>query len=77
MKKLRLKLADLEITSFTAQEKEAPGSTVYANQLTTICSTQYPICTQADGCYPSLYCSQDSPELTCAMGCMTNENGYC
>lgn len=76
MKKLSLKLDDLEITSFVVQEKGAPGSTVYANQLTTIC-TRAPICTHDEGCYPSLYCSQGSPELTCAMGCMTNANGYC
>lgn len=76
MNKLRLKLDDLEITSFAVQEiEEAPG-TVYGNQLSTIC-TQPPICTQAEGCYRSLYCSQGSPELTCAIGCMTNENGYC
>lgn len=76
MKKLRLKLDDLEITSFAAQEsKEVPGS-VYANGLTGLC-TQIPICTQEDGCYPSLYCSRDVPQLTCAVGCMTNENGYC
>ncbi|HEX9937417.1 MAG TPA: hypothetical protein VGB15_09845 [Longimicrobium sp.] len=76
MKKLRLKLDDLEITSFAVHEKEEAPGTVYAHQFTTVC-TQRPICTEAEGCYPSLYCSQDSPELTCAMGCMTNENGYC
>ena len=76
MRKLKLNLDQLEVTSFAAEEKEEAPGTVYANQLTGLC-TQYPICTQGEGCYPSFYCSQDVPELTCAMGCMTNENGYC
>ncbi|HEX8431170.1 MAG TPA: hypothetical protein VF625_07775 [Longimicrobium sp.] len=79
MKKLKLELGDLEVTSFAAQDQEERGGTVNAMQsyYATEC-----LCTNAEGCYPSLYCSQGGvgpgePYGTCYPGCMTNERGEC
>jgi hypothetical protein len=78
MKKLKLELADLQVTSFTAHEKQVQRGTVNGNQITgfTVCyCTDYP---QAE-CYPTNLCSLQpgQPNNTCYEGCMTNQNGAC
>jgi hypothetical protein len=94
MKKLALKLDDLEVTSFVAQEDVAGRGTVDGLQISrdwnaTGCmrcnqseiETQCGLnCTQADGCYPSYYCSDIGPGMpnnTCAEGCMTDNYAAC
>lgn len=94
MKKLTLKLDDLEVTSFAAQDKQEQGGTVNGLQISrewyvTGClqcnqsqvQTQCGLnCTQADGCYPSYYCSDIGPGMpnnTCAAGCMTDNYAAC
>ncbi|MBB4637621.1 hypothetical protein [Longimicrobium terrae] len=88
MKKLKLELDQLEVSSFTAQDEEKASGTV--NGMATYypdgCRPSYYktecLCTGAEGCYPSLYCSQGGvgpgePYGTCYAGCMTNANGEC
>lgn len=95
MKKLRLNVDDLAVTSFVAESKKEERRTVYGHSYETRfgCMTweyecnQDPtqetrcMCTAAEGCYPSLYCTGDpmpgAPNQTCYEGCMTNENGAC
>lgn len=79
----KLKLEDLEVTSFAAENLREDTGTVnglqsgYATYCNRSCYETECFCTREAGCYPSLYCSQGYPELTCAMDCMTNANGYC
>jgi hypothetical protein len=92
MKKLKLNIGDLDVASFTARDEEAGTGTVnamnsyYATCVINGCPYSYYEteceCTDAAGCYPSLYCSQGGvgpgqPYGTCYAGCMTNENGQC
>ncbi len=93
MKKLALKLDDLEVTSVVAQEDVAGRGTVNGQQISTnhwsgcdYCGPSRPEtqcgpnCTQADGCYPSYYCSDVGPGMpnnSCGEGCMTNWQGAC
>jgi hypothetical protein len=94
MKKLKLKLDDLEVTSFAAQEKQDQAGTVNGLQISrewyaTGCmqcnqsavQTQCGLnCTQAEGCYPSYYCSDIGPGMpnnTCGEGCMTDNYAAC
>lgn len=77
MKKLKLSVDDLEVTSFAA-EKETGA--VYANQVTYVsrCATQCLDCTEAEGCYPSLYCT--GPQgcvATYREGCVTDNYAAC
>lgn len=78
MKKLKLKLDDLEVSTFAAAEEPRLRGTVNGNQVTgfTFCyCTDYP---QAE-CYQTYYCSlaPGQPNNTCYEGCMTNQNGAC
>jgi hypothetical protein len=83
MKKLKLAVEALEVTSFTAEEERGGTGTVNGLQTGyTDCRPSYYetqcLCTRDEGCYPSLYCTQGGPyQLTCAADCMTNANGYC
>jgi hypothetical protein len=78
VKKLKLEVEDLAVTSFAAEEERGGTGTVDGMQSGWACPTNLRPCTQAEGCYPSLYCTQDGPQqLTCAPDCMTNANGYC
>lgn len=90
MKKLKLSLDALEVTSFVAHEARSTAGTVKGmdsfygtcewngcapSRIDTQC-----LCTYDDGCYPSLYCSgagPGEPNVTCDPGCMTNANGAC
>lgn len=94
MKKLKLELDDLEVTSFIAQDKQEQAGTVdglqisrnYAatgcmqcnqSQIETQCGLN---CTNADGCYPSYYCSDIGPGMpnnSCGDGCMTDAYAAC
>ncbi len=94
MKKLKLSLDQLQVTSFVAQDERDGTGTVNGLQISreyyatgcmqcnqsdiqTQCNLQ---CTQADGCYPSLYCSDIGPGMpnnTCADGCMTDNYAAC
>lgn len=75
MKKLTLKLDELKVSTFTAQEERKGGGTVNGHQITgfTFC-----YCTDHGDCYWSNYCSYPGqPNNTCYEGCMTNERGAC
>ncbi len=94
MKKLKLSLDQLEVTSFAAQDERGDVGTVnglqisreyYAtgcmqcnqSQIETQCQLN---CTQADGCYPSYYCSDIGPGMpnnSCGDGCMTDAYAAC
>ena len=77
MKKLKLKLDDLEVTSFAAQEEHQGAGTVDGMQISreywaTGCMQCNPSsvetqcglnCTNADGCYDSYYCSDIGPGM--------------
>lgn len=77
MKKLKLKLDDLEVTSFAAQEEHGGAGTVDGMQISrdwnaTGCMQCNPSyvetqcgfnCTQVDGCYESYYCSDIGPGM--------------
>jgi hypothetical protein len=89
MKKLTLKLDDLEVTSFAAQDKQDQTGTVNGLQVSqeyhlTGClkcndssvETQC-LCTREAGCYPSKYCSGDGCVITHEEGCVTNNFEYC
>lgn len=94
MKKLKLTLADLEVSSFAAQDKQDETGTVDGLQISqeyyatgcmhcspTYVETQCGFnCTQADGCYPSYYCSDIGPGMpnaSCGDGCMTDAYAAC
>ncbi|HEX2209309.1 MAG TPA: hypothetical protein VHG93_16650 [Longimicrobium sp.] len=75
MKKLKLKLDDLEISTFVAEGERQGGGTVHGNQIT---GFTYCYCTDNGDCYWSNYCSYPGqPNNTCYEGCMTNERGAC
>jgi hypothetical protein len=93
MKKLTLKLDDLEVTSFAAQDEREGAGTVKGMEFSmgnpwsgcyecpsyiqTQCGWD---CTQVDGCYPSYYCSDIGPGMpnaSCAPGCMTDNYANC
>lgn len=77
MKKLKLTLADLEVSSFIAQNKDGRAGTVNGMQQMTGFTVCY--CTNYGDCQHSLYCSNipGAPNNTCYEGCMTNEMGAC
>jgi len=91
MKKLKLKVEDLSVTSFAAEQETSGRRTIFGMATIgfTLCcgGTGDPpsehtrcLCTGDPGCYPSLYCSgagPGEPNQTCYEGCMTNENGAC
>jgi hypothetical protein len=82
MKKLTLKLDELEVTSFTAQETQEEVGTVHGLSGYVDCQPSYnPTqclgCTREDGCYPSLYCSGGGCVITYQEGCMTDNYNYC
>jgi hypothetical protein len=76
MKKLKLTLDDLRVSSFTAQDSTDQAGTVNGLQITgfTFC-----YCTNHGDCQQSIYCSNvpGGPNNTCYDGCMTNQNGAC
>jgi hypothetical protein len=93
MKKLKLKLDDLEVTSFAAQDEQTGTGTVNGLQLfsggpTCVeygCPPSYnrtecaAQCTLG-GCYPSQYCSYIGPGMpnnTCYEGCVTDNYAAC
>ena len=77
MKKLKLELDDLEVTSFVAQAEREGTCTINGLQISqynfgsgcqhcaeSFVETQCGLdCTQADGCYPSYYCSDIGPGM--------------
>jgi hypothetical protein len=73
MKKLKLAVEDLVVSSFAA-EKETGA--VYANEsmgIQTRCG-----CTHQEGCYPSKYCSWfEGCMITHQENCWTDEYNYC
>lgn len=84
----KLKLEDLEVSSFTTQGNQDELGTVFGRQMTELqsacgCDVSQVAtncdwhCTLAVGCYPSLYCSGAGLIITCRDGCMTNGNGAC
>jgi hypothetical protein len=75
MKKLKLRLGDLDVTSFAA-EKETGA--VHANEAVSSPATQC-LCTEREGCYPSLYCTglPGGCAVTYQEGCMTDNYSYC
>jgi hypothetical protein len=79
MKKLKLKLEELEISTLAAEgERKDTTGTVKGNQVTgfTFCyCTDYP----EAGCNVTNLCSLQpgQPNNTCYEGCMTNQNGAC
>lgn len=93
MKKLKLDLDDLEVTSFAAQDEGERTGTVNGMEYSvddpwsgclscpTIPETQCGMnCTNVEGCYPSYYCSDIGPGMpnnSCGQGCMTDYNGAC
>lgn len=93
MKKLKLELDDLEVTSFAAQDERAGAGTVKGldysidnpwsgcyecpSYIETQCGYD---CTNVEGCYPSYYCSDIGPGMpnnSCGEGCMTDANAAC
>ena len=92
MKKLKLELDQLEVSSFAAEDKTEQGGTVNGMQVTYEyfgCDTGYRQCrpsynptqcldcTQAEGCYPSMYCTGSGCVVTADAGCMTANNAPC
>lgn len=94
MKKLKLELDQLEVTSFVAQDGRENTGTVNGLQISnyqfgsgcahcanSFVETQCGLnCTQAQGCYPSFYCSDIGPGMpnnSCGVGCMTNAEAAC
>lgn len=94
MRKLKLEFDDLKVTSFAAEEERAEMGTVNGLQVSnfhfgsgcahcahSFVETQCGLnCTQADGCYPSFYCSDIGPGMpnnSCGDGCMTNAEANC
>lgn len=75
MKKLTLKLENLEVSTFVAQGAPEGTGTVKGMQIT---GFTYCYCTDNGDCYWSNYCSYPGqPNNTCYEGCMTNERGAC
>jgi hypothetical protein len=72
MKKLKLKLDALEVSSFDA---EGTSGAVHAMAATFGAYTCR--CTAEVGCYPTKYCTGPGCVITAYNGCMTNENGAC
>lgn len=92
MKKLRLNLEDVTVTSFVTDSEAEQRGTVYGHDSYETrfgcmtweaeCNNEPSaetrcLCTDAEGCYPSAYCSGGYPNFTCVENCMTNENGAC
>ncbi|HEX6036909.1 hypothetical protein [Longimicrobium sp.] len=86
MKKLRLEPDQLEVVSFAAQGEAEGTGTVNSLQLgyytDTTCRPSYNVtqclhCTQAEGCYPSMYCTGDGCVVTADAGCITANNAPC
>lgn len=81
MKKLKLELDQLEVTSFQAQDQQEEVGTVNGLSGYVACRPSYNatqcLCTHEDGCYPSLYCSGDGCVITYQEGCMTDNYHYC
>ena len=83
MKKLKLKLDDLEVTSFVAQDRQDQPGTVEGERKGTVAGMELSgytvcICTFVN-CPRTVYCSNypGQPNNTCYDGCMTNQNGAC
>lgn len=75
MKKLKLTLDDLQVSSFTAEDKPGKPGTVNGMQIT---GFTYCYCTNNGDCFMSNYCSYPGqPNNTCYEGCETNERGAC
>jgi hypothetical protein len=88
MKKLKLELEDLEVSSFTAEEAvHRRGVHGRDSRYTDFCgtgtgcepATEYTkcLCTNAEGCYPSKYCSGGGCVITYQEGCMTDNYAAC
>jgi hypothetical protein len=86
MKKLKLKLDDLEVSTFAAEEARGRTGTVHGLhthdfQCPSFVETQCQLhCTRVEGCYPSYYCSYIGPGMpnnSCGDGCMTDNNANC
>ena len=93
MKKLKLELEDLIVTSFTPGTEDASPGTVHGMQISqyyfgsgcqhcdpSFVETQCFVCTQEEGCYPSMYCSDIGPGMpnnSCDPGCMTDNYANC
>ncbi|HEU0078415.1 MAG TPA: hypothetical protein VFQ76_12235 [Longimicrobiaceae bacterium] len=95
MKKLKLNVDELTVTSFTAHAETTQRHTVYGRdsygtdfycgtwELNCTNPTRQQtqcFCTDEEGCYPSMYCSDIGPGMpnnSCGEGCMTNWQGAC
>jgi hypothetical protein len=75
MKKLKLTLDDLEVTSFAARDEPKGTGTVNGMQETGFTC----LCSDAFGCQQTIYCTgyAGEPNVTCYDACMTNQNGAC
>jgi hypothetical protein len=89
MKKLQLKLDDLDVTSFVAEvEHEATGTVNGLQRTNLIGCTSYGcppitggrytcVCTVEADCYASKYCSGPGCVMTVGEGCMTSNESLC
>ncbi|WP_420126693.1 hypothetical protein [Longimicrobium sp.] len=72
MKKLRLELEDLEVSSFAAEKAQTGAVHAMAATLVNTCR-----CTAEVGCYHTRYCTGPGCVITAYYGCMTNDQGAC
>jgi hypothetical protein len=83
MKKLKLDLDALDVTSFTADDRSGSvhsmgTNTVYPCHTPNCASNGATYCCTAEaGCYPSKYCSGPGCVMTVEAGCMTNADAAC
>jgi hypothetical protein len=74
MKKLRLSLDALEVSSFAAEGRTGTAATVVAMEATVLNTCQ---CTVQAGCYPSMYCTGTGCVQTADYTCMPASNSPC
>jgi hypothetical protein len=72
MRKLELKLENLEVESFSLANERAERGTVHGNQW-----TQYDFSCRADTCSGGRFCECATYEYTYCGLCETNELSYC
>jgi hypothetical protein len=87
MKKLKLTLDDLTVTSFAAEDEAGAVHGMQMSQYPcesgkrwcepSYIETQCLLCTEAEGCYGSMYCTGYGCVLTADPGCVTDNNSPC
>ena len=81
MKKLKLKLDDLEVSSFAADAESGAVHGMDAIETPLFCGASgyasCDHCTLEVGCYQSKWCSGPGCVQTAADGCMTDDNSPC